>query len=213
MTQVMIDDKPFQVYRNCYKALDQHDWQKSYGSAGELLWIDSTCIDQKHDEEKSRQVSVMGDIFAKADSVLACLGRHGDDSELMVDFADTLERTKTFPTGRVTRKAWSTLPKDAHVDISDLAEDIPRLLAAVVAFAKRPYWSRVWIVQELALGRDGACRLLIGHSSISLATMRTMLWVFEACHRDERFLVEHSNHAFTVAVCSSTLRSMMVSST
>ncbi len=37
------------------------------------VWIDSICIDQTSDDEKVAQIPLMGDIYAKADRVVACL--------------------------------------------------------------------------------------------------------------------------------------------
>jgi hypothetical protein len=48
------------------------------------LWIDVLSIDQANDNEKSVQVSLMGDIFKAAKCVLASVGVHGGDSEFLV---------------------------------------------------------------------------------------------------------------------------------
>lgn len=40
------------------------------------IWIDELCIDQDHLEERSQQVSIMGELYSKASLVLAWLGEH-----------------------------------------------------------------------------------------------------------------------------------------
>ena len=82
---------------------------------------------------------MMGDIFARADAVLACVGPHADDSELALS---TLRDMSEPP--------WFDEPPD------DWNEDWERKLKvsdSVRAFSRRAYWQRVWIVQELMVGR------------------------------------------------------------
>ena len=58
------------VTRNLDAALRQL-WSNGVRSG---LWIDALCINQREQAEKSRQVAMMGRIFAELDEVLICLG-------------------------------------------------------------------------------------------------------------------------------------------
>lgn len=49
------------------------------------LWIDILSIDQSNDDEKSIQVGLMGAIYRSAIYVIASVGPHEDDSELLAD--------------------------------------------------------------------------------------------------------------------------------
>jgi hypothetical protein len=55
---------------NCWHAL----WQLRDHQSSGPIWIDSLCIDQENDVEKSAQVGMMGRIFEMAASVAACIG-------------------------------------------------------------------------------------------------------------------------------------------
>ncbi|EGP85205.1 uncharacterized protein MYCGRDRAFT_28495, partial [Zymoseptoria tritici IPO323] len=58
------------VRHNCHYALMQArlHYPETY------IWLDSICIDQGANKEKSHQVAMMKDIYVKADWVLACIG-------------------------------------------------------------------------------------------------------------------------------------------
>ena len=45
------------------------------------IWIDALCIDQGNVPENNVQVAMMGDLYKRAERVLACIGQHADDSE------------------------------------------------------------------------------------------------------------------------------------
>lgn len=56
--------------KNCFDGLTQlreRDMPK-------VLWIDSLCIDQTSETERSQQVAMMGEIYKNAESVVAWLG-------------------------------------------------------------------------------------------------------------------------------------------
>lgn len=43
-------------------------------SSSRILWVDAVCIDQDNSEEKSKQIPLMREIYASANSVLTWLG-------------------------------------------------------------------------------------------------------------------------------------------
>src|SRR5271156_4938151 len=57
--------------------------------ASRLLWIDSLCIDQSNDEERSHQVQLMRHIYATAWRVLIWLGEPDDN---IVDSMEVLRQ-------------------------------------------------------------------------------------------------------------------------
>jgi hypothetical protein len=65
------------------------------------VWLDIVCINQQDEEEKNFQVSMMGDIFSSAESVLAWLGQATAESELAFDYA---ERAKALCAEGATKK-------------------------------------------------------------------------------------------------------------
>ncbi|KAE8447302.1 hypothetical protein EG329_010860 [Mollisiaceae sp. DMI_Dod_QoI] len=87
------------------------------------FWIDAICINQEDKAEKNQQLLWMGSIYRRAKEVHAWIGEGADDFN------------QSFP---------SNVANDDQM-ISDKDSD-----AALVEFLSRPYWRRVWIVQELA---------------------------------------------------------------
>ncbi|KAK4539347.1 hypothetical protein LTR36_000778 [Oleoguttula mirabilis] len=80
---ILLNGKDFAVRQACWYVLHQA-WQ--HGIAG-YLWIDSICINQKDDTEKSAQVAIMGDIYRKAMQINACLGPHEEGSATIFEVA------------------------------------------------------------------------------------------------------------------------------
>ncbi|KAF2024498.1 heterokaryon incompatibility, partial [Setomelanomma holmii] len=58
------------IRKNCADVLRQ----LAYFKTSKYYWIDAICINQSDNPEKEVQVASMGQIFSRADRVLACLG-------------------------------------------------------------------------------------------------------------------------------------------
>lgn len=57
-----------------------------------ILWIDSVCIDQSSDSDKSAQVAIMGEIYKHASQVTIWLGEGSYETDMaMVYLADIAE--------------------------------------------------------------------------------------------------------------------------
>ena len=54
------------------------------------MWVDAICINQSDNEEKSVQVSLMGDIYANATRTMVWLGEQSADSDVAMDFIRSL---------------------------------------------------------------------------------------------------------------------------
>ena len=67
------------------------------------LWIDSICINQADDDEKSHQVTMMSDIYANACRVYVWLGERTDDSDYALDWCVDVSR-EFFPSLPLTVK-------------------------------------------------------------------------------------------------------------
>lgn len=91
-----------------------------------IVWIDSICINQSNIKEKNSQVAFMGTIYKQAKSVAACLGPRSD---YVFEFV---------------KRALDAHPSDA----SRLS------VAALRALGETPYFSRIWIKQEIILAAE-----------------------------------------------------------
>lgn len=105
-------------------------WYTSW-STHKLIWADQICINQCDVEERSHQVQQMGKIYASAFMVHVWLGSDSHDSDRAMDAclrAYDLSRRR---------------PRET-VQLSAQERD------AIAALVRRPYFERVWIIQELA---------------------------------------------------------------
>jgi hypothetical protein len=150
-----IDCKPFAVRKNCHFTLRQvrQHWPKNY------VWIDSICINQDDVREKSAQVKRMAQIYAEAKMVLICVGPHENGSERLHKYADEL--------GLINERLISGDMVDDDVEEDDFLYDrlrpvwestmgqdyVDQALKSIVPFVHRSYWTRLWIVQEVAAGK------------------------------------------------------------
>ncbi|KAF9763118.1 hypothetical protein IL306_003236 [Fusarium sp. DS 682] len=86
-----INGQVMAVTKNCHYALTQvNDRYPSSPGNPVYIWIDSICINQDDNDEKSYQVAMMGDIYTKAFKVLACIGPHEDNSEMLSNILDSV---------------------------------------------------------------------------------------------------------------------------
>ncbi|KAK3290787.1 heterokaryon incompatibility protein-domain-containing protein [Chaetomium fimeti] len=126
---ITIDQKPMTVRQGCHDALRT---MRSHHS-NVPVWIDAICINQGDMHEKSSQVGMMGTIYHGAKSVAACL-ECGDSLATMRNLYPLIPRT---------------------VDASQAQDEVfERWQAAVHAILANPYFTRMWIVQEIGLARE-----------------------------------------------------------
>ncbi|KAI9746070.1 MAG: hypothetical protein M1818_000751 [Claussenomyces sp. TS43310] len=143
LPSVIVNGHLFTVRRNLY-------WALYYLriDTDRVMWVDALCINQDpRAKEKASQIRLMQQIYAKATQVLVWLGRHKDDSELAIKF---MREAFTHPDPR----EW----------LDNTVGD-QRYLAhwtALVYLLGRRYWSRIWIVQEIAVASN--IKLLCGSS-------------------------------------------------
>lgn len=98
------------------------------------LWIDDLCIQQCDKEERNAQVSVMNMIYAAAAKLIIWLGPASDDSSLGVQLLTMLGAGSPY----------------GKMPLLDRKE-----LTALQNLLNRPWWTRVWIIQEVVCGGSG----------------------------------------------------------
>ncbi|KAJ0117467.1 hypothetical protein J7T55_003883 [Diaporthe amygdali] len=136
---------PFAITRNCAAALRR---LRSRGGT-RTVWIDAICIDQANTGERSHQVSLMRDIYSRAESVAIFLG--GDTGhDTSSPSAQLMQRLSDdrFRAGKAVKYDWGG-EFDFH---------------SVLDLFRRPYWSRIWVIQEVLLARRAD--LIFGSASI-----------------------------------------------
>lgn len=162
-TAILVNGEHMEVRVNCEYALRQASQRRDDEAGDSFVWIDSICINQHDNNEKSAQVAMMGEVFRTASQVLACIGAHEDDSGFLYQFL----RGKTAKIRRFLQLDAPRYHDGTFIEDSRcfLMEELSwrwkhsrsfllRLCEALAKFLGRPYFHRVWIYQELFLGRD-----------------------------------------------------------
>lgn len=115
------------------------------------LWIDSICIDQTNLKERTEQVLLMKEIYSNARSVIAWIGEANDNTEkaykLILDLTSKFLEYELRPHDDV--RDWLC---KAVVDKDLYSWD------GVLELIGRPYFARVWIIQEIALAKKTSIR-------------------------------------------------------
>ena len=136
---------------------------------GVYLWIDALCINQRDIPERNRQVSQMRDIYATASCLFIWLGDYSQIPEPDVDIAfDFLIQTAKRMDDEVSEfnleeRIDNCVRNSAKTEAEFLKEldfmmpdEIARrleALRAIATIATLPWFTRVWIVQEVVLSR------------------------------------------------------------
>ncbi|KAK2053832.1 HET-domain-containing protein [Colletotrichum caudatum] len=125
-----------------------------------LVWADALCINQADGKEKEAQVMLMHDIYVGARRVLAYLGEEADASAEAVELIERYWRVslpnplnagaRAFVEG-VLSEPVPDAPAGAEAELPPLGDD---KWVAVSRFWNRPWFRRVWAVQEFVLARD-----------------------------------------------------------
>lgn len=114
---------------NCAKAL----YRVRKPTTDRTIWVDSICVNQDDTDERSHQVDMMKEIYARAFTVLVYLGGESADDGRSSDLAMSL-------LGQPDRL------KNPHQLDECETTSLKRLFG-------RPYFRRMWIVQEVALAK------------------------------------------------------------
>lgn len=109
-----------------------------------LLWADAICINQADNEEKEAQVQLMRRIYARANLVVADLGEAGNDYEDVNTIFDALLRITR------TTAAHEQIESERY-EIFGLPVDTDRKWESWRRFLARPWFRRLWVMQEYAL--------------------------------------------------------------
>lgn len=127
---LMDSDCSMKLTSNCAKAL----CTVRKAETERTIWVDSICVNQDDPEERSRQVDLMKEIYARAFTVLVYLGRESVDGESS------------------SSMAMSLLREPGRLQDSALLDQYER--TSIKRLFERRYFRRMWIVQEVALAQN-----------------------------------------------------------
>ncbi|QKD57102.2 heterokaryon incompatibility protein-domain-containing protein [Fusarium oxysporum Fo47] len=155
--EVIINESRLLITPNAYKAL--RSMQSMWST--KMVWIDSICINQGNNSEKTAQIALMTDIYSKASQVTVWLGDSYDGHLAMQLTAELSITLLTVPALDLVKWYGNQL-------------ETPRWLA-LKKLVLRPWFSRVWVVQEVAV----ASSVQVRYGNLQL-TWESLLPVFSA---------------------------------
>ncbi|KAI3327310.1 hypothetical protein HD806DRAFT_531888 [Xylariaceae sp. AK1471] len=144
-------------------------------NAHRTLWVDGMCIDMENVEERNSQVQLISMIFSCATQVCVWLGEDDDNSATAIQFIkDEVIKLDNFEVFAKHAVKWN----------------------ALLAFMQRSWFSRRWVVQELALSAEAT--IYCGPDQIKWETFASAVdlckeletsthQLSEIIRRDERF--------------------------
>ena len=147
-----------------------------------MLWVDALCIDQTNIPERNHQVSIMKHIYSQASRTLVYLGESSPLDEVALGFMTDLtqlaklvaesslaeledmkpldDRISTLRDAAIRFKglknAGSSGTRTRTTDPLSAGMPHPQFPAweAMQALLSRPWFSRIWIIQEIVLSSD-----------------------------------------------------------
>jgi hypothetical protein len=125
------------------------------------IWVDAICINQEDKKEKTAQVQRMDEIYTEAKRVCIWLGAGGPEAKDTFDFLHEILDLKKF---------------DKLVDSGENPEN----WKLVVRLMENRWFSRRWVIQELALAKKAI--VLWGNQSITWSKFADAIALFMTKH-------------------------------
>jgi hypothetical protein len=165
--RIIIDDEfCFEITVNLASALRRLRLQDSIM----LVWADAVCINQGDLGERSEQVRLMRSVYEKAGQVVIWLGEPTQVSKLAVKLVENAEKVPAEDLAATV------------VETKGEARNIKLFHLAMMDLFGRPWWHRLWIVQEVAVPRTDPL-IAYGGAMMSWSAIETLERV--AYHSDK----------------------------
>jgi ankyrin repeat protein len=119
-----------------------------------VLWIDAICINQEDVHERGQQVQLMRDIYSNAQRVLFHISRPTELTDFVMDSLEALRIQSTkYPWANEDdlRAQWKRVQSYFEETTWGTKQ---RQVAGLEHILSQPWFSRVWIMQEVANARD-----------------------------------------------------------
>ena len=148
------------------------------------FWIDAICIDQQNPQERMHQVGQMRIIYSNATEVVMWLGPGHED----------IERLNSMIESHHDQCRFLNDPVEGCGIVIDQG-----IVAAMQYLMQHPYWSRVWIIQEVVAAKN--IRIMCGTTFLHWSHLTKFLLLIS--YRHFRFpygvvfdQIQHHAHSF-----------------
>jgi hypothetical protein len=110
-----------------------------------ILWIDAVCINQKDNVEKNHQVRMMKRIYEYADQVVIWLGEAIEHTGRAFEKLNKAAEYMREPDPDVTAKPPQWIKDELFGT---------ETWTALMDISRREWWTRIWVIQEVALAKQ-----------------------------------------------------------
>lgn len=171
--ELVVNGQPYKVTRSLYAAIGY----LASSEKASKLWIDQISINQEDDAEKTQQVRLMSSIFSQARVVIGWLGLPVKSDQLAFnlfrilgsstsDFVSESDPVGSSDDESATAQAIRELTEDGLIeDMEHLFHPNSIVGRAAATLCRRPWFRRLWIVQEATIAQ--VLELRCGTLSIS----------------------------------------------
>ncbi|KAK8207084.1 heterokaryon incompatibility protein-domain-containing protein [Phyllosticta capitalensis] len=157
--QIVVNGALFTVTANLLAVLEVLVGLKEL--RGRPLWIDAICINQNDKDEKNSQVPLMGCIYSRATEVFAWIGPESDGSADMLGALDEFGdwwlklREQLGDDRQRLGEAWAhkMINNDVDALLTVMDPSFQGPTSQTLKLFERPWWHRVWVIQEVTLAR------------------------------------------------------------
>jgi hypothetical protein len=150
-------EQELSITSNCFAALRR----LRYEDKTRVMWIDAICIEQSSKSERSHQITLMTQIYSRAAEVVVYLGEKTGDSGLAMRF---ISQSRSM-------MQWRT--------------SSPALVEALSSFLQRPWFKRIWVIQEVLFSRSAV--VVCGSRSFDWGCIKT----FYSWHMANHWIPPH----------------------
>jgi len=141
---ILVDGCLYRTSKTVYSILEAQKFRLRES----FIWIDSVCINQADDAEKSTQVAMMRDIYRTAKEVLVWLGDFDEAPRAIALLAELKDQIRKY--GATAKEIYM------HYIQNSRTKD----WSSLIKLLKLPWFHRVWVVQEVAQAQR--LRVLVG---------------------------------------------------
>jgi hypothetical protein len=171
--QMLVDESVIEITANLEDAI-RHFQQELEPAA---IWADALCINQEDISERNQQVQLMKHIYECASKVLIWLGPEDSQNEKTLDFLDKIgQQASKIGIFRLElpdlRNILSSDTKPSLCGIKESLQNMVQINIPKIPWLdlnklfNHPWFSRVWVLQELAVSRNGAAIISCGRKPL-----------------------------------------------
>lgn len=163
MCEIQLNGQPFPIQENAAAALRRLRFTDT-NKTPRKLWVDAICINQADIHEKEGQLMLMRKIYEEADQVCVWLGEPTESTPLAIQDLQDSAGVKPMATTEksIVNYYMATLLAPSHAFrnvtsgaawqwVSELGLEFE--IGDIRELLSRPWWNRVWIVQEAVVGK------------------------------------------------------------